>query len=181
MLKPARRLKNSRKHISLLGDFTAAVLSISEPRFRTRVTSYGNYGRSRTKSGEIEDIRGSLASFMSNDLEDLLCGRRPDRYVASPSLGNRYNQKELVLRALKSVAVNARKLANRGHGRPAIEVSSEYDVQDLAGDDLGQRWPRHLQLRSRTRTRPTACHLATHRNSRHLHPATRPITGERCH
>src|SRR6266568_7274373 len=48
-------------------------------------------------------------------------------------------------------------------------------------DDLGERWPRHLQLRSRTGARPTACHLATHRNSRHLHPATRPITRWQCH
>ena len=36
-------------------------------------------------------------------------------------------------------------------------------------------WPGHLQLRSRTRARAAARHLAAHRNPRHLHPAARPV------
>ena len=120
------------KAYKLTGDFTAAVLGIREERLRDRVASSGNYGRLRNANGEVEDIRGCAASFLSKDLEDLVCGRRPDRYVESPSLGDRSNQNELVLRALKSVAVNARKLSARSHGRPAVPVSSEYDVQDLA-------------------------------------------------
>jgi REase_DpnII-MboI len=130
-VEASKAAQEFQKALKLTRDFTAAVLGISEPRFRNRVASYGNYGRSRTEQGEVEDIRGCLASFMGEDLEDLLCGHRPDRYVQSPSLGDRSNQNELVLRALKSVAVNARKLSNRSHGRPDIAVTSEYDIQDL--------------------------------------------------
>ena len=120
------------KAYKLTGDFTAAVLGISEQRFRDRVASYGNYGRMRNANGEVDDNRGCLASFVSAEMEDLLCGHRPDRYVESPSLGDRSNKNELVLRALRSVAVNARKLSARSHSRPAVPVNSEYDVQDLA-------------------------------------------------
>jgi hypothetical protein len=131
-VEASKAAQEFQKAYKRTGDFTGAVLGISEPRFRDRVASYGNYGKSRTVEGDIEDIRGCLASFIGEDLEDLLCGHRPDRYVESPSLGDRSNQNELVLRALKSVAVNARKLSNRSHGRPGITVNNEYDVQDLA-------------------------------------------------
>jgi hypothetical protein len=113
-------------------DLTAAILAIREPRFRDRVTSYGNYGKSKTKSGDVVDIRGCHASFIGPDLEDLLCGHKPDRYETAPLLGTSSNKNELVISALRSVAVSARKLGDRRNGRPNVAVTSEYDVQDLA-------------------------------------------------
>jgi hypothetical protein len=49
-----------------------------------------------------------------------------------PSLGSESNKNELIINALQSVAVSARKLGSRGHGRPNVEVANECDVQDLA-------------------------------------------------
>ena len=114
------------------GDFTAAVLAIKEQRFRDRVASYGNYGKSNTVTGDVVDIRGCHASFIGPELESLLCGHRPDRYEPAPLLGSSSNKNELVISALRSVAVSARKLGDRGHNRPNVAVTSEYDVQDLA-------------------------------------------------
>jgi hypothetical protein len=122
------------KSYKLTNDFTAAVMAISEPRFRERVVTYGNYGKGYTKGAP--DIRGCIASFLNGDMEDLLTGHKRDRYEVSP-LGDHSNQHELVRRALKSVAVSARKLSGRSHGRPDVEVTSEYDVQDLAELALG--------------------------------------------
>jgi len=91
-------------------DFTAAILAINEHRFRDRVTSYGNYGKSNTISGDMVDIRGCHASFIGPDLEELLCGHRPDRYEPAPLLGTSSNKNELVISALRSVAVSAMSL-----------------------------------------------------------------------
>lgn len=114
------------------GDFTASVLAIRDEKYRTRIAEYGNYGKSRTKDGQEWDIRGCTASFLGEDLEALVCGLKPDRYVAMPSLGPQSNQDELILTALKSVAVSARRLRSRAHGRASFTVENEYDVQDLA-------------------------------------------------
>lgn len=46
--------------------------------------------------------------------------------------GSDSNKNELLVSALKSVAVSARKLGNRSHGRDNLQVTSEYGVQDLA-------------------------------------------------
>lgn len=114
-------------------DFTAAVLAVQDEKFRKRVTEYDEYGTFQRRFGVIDaDLRGCFASFLGPDLEALVCGRRRDRYEMLPHLGSRENQDEIVLSALKSVAVSARRLRNRSHGRPPVEVSSEYDVQDLA-------------------------------------------------
>jgi hypothetical protein len=118
----------------LTEDFTAAVMAISESRFRERVVSYGKYGKGHARGAP--DIRGCIASFWDGDMEDLLTGHRRDRYEVSP-LGDHSNQRELVRRALKSVAISARKLSGRSHGRSDVEVTSEYDVQDLAELALG--------------------------------------------
>jgi REase_DpnII-MboI len=113
-------------------DLTAAVLAVSEERFRERVASYAKYGKAKDARGEILDNRGCLASFLPSELEDLICGHRPDRYEPAPLLGSASSRSELVVTALRSVAVSARKLADRGNGRPGLEVINEYDVQDLA-------------------------------------------------
>ncbi len=113
------------------GDFTASVLAIRSDKYRKRITEYGNYGKSRTRHGDEWDIRGCTASFLGEDLEALVCGLRRDRYVPMPGLGPQSNQDELVLNALKSVAVSARRLRSRSHGRTAFVVENEYDVQDL--------------------------------------------------
>lgn len=78
-------------------DFTAAVLSIREPRFRERVTSYGQYGRSRNANGDVDDIRGCFASFLSPELEGLVCGAERDRYEPLPPPGSDSNKNELVV------------------------------------------------------------------------------------
>lgn len=61
-----------------------------------------------------------------------MCGHEQDRYEPLPPPGSDSNKNELVVSALKSVAVSARKLGNRSHGRDNLAVTSEYDVQDLA-------------------------------------------------
>jgi hypothetical protein len=120
------------KALRQTNDLTAAVLAVSEARFRDRVASYANYGRTKDANGEVLDNRGCQASFFGPGLESLLCGHRPDRYEPAPSLGSGSNKSELVVTALRSVAVSARKLGDRGHGRPNVAVANEYDVQDLA-------------------------------------------------
>ena len=99
------------KELDRTNDFTAAVLAINEARFRdNRVVAYGEYGNRVDASGNVRDLRGCLASFLGEDLEDLVCGWRPDRYEAVPSLGSESNKNELIIGALRSVAVSARKL-----------------------------------------------------------------------
>jgi hypothetical protein len=113
-------------------DFTAAVMAIAEPRFRERVVSYNGYGKSHIAGGGTIDNRGCLASFVGQEMEELICGWRPGRYEQAPSLGSSSNKNELVIHALRSIAVSARKLGSRGHGRDNVAVTTEYDVQDLA-------------------------------------------------
>lgn len=113
-------------------DFTAAVLAITNPKYRTRVTEYGNFGKTRLADGSTDDIRGCSASFLGPELEALVCGARQHRYERMPQLGSQANRDELVISALKSIAVSARRLASRSHGRAPLLVENEYDVQDLA-------------------------------------------------
>lgn len=124
------------------GDFTAAVLAIEDEKYRKRVTEYGQYGNQPRKDGTTIDIRGCSASFLGPDLESLVCGGEPDRYERLPALGTQGNQEELVHQALKSVAISARRMATRSHGRPALTVVNEYDVQDLVEVALSAVFPK---------------------------------------
>ncbi|MEF9882702.1 hypothetical protein [Streptomyces sp. P9-A4] len=123
------------------GDFTGAVLAVRDEKYRKRVASYHQYGNGKTRSGESIDIRGCFASFLSSDMEALICGRRRDRYEAVPMLGGQSNHEELALQALKSIPVTARKLATRSNARPAFAVENEYDVQDVAEAALSAVFP----------------------------------------
>ncbi|MGX1975015.1 PD-(D/E)XK nuclease domain-containing protein [Streptomyces kronopolitis] len=123
-------------------DFTAAVLAIEDEKYRKRVTEYGEYGSRPLKDGSVIDIRGCSASFLGPHLEGLVCGNQKDRYERLPALGNQGNQEELVHQALKSVAISARRMASRSHGRPALTVANEYDVQDLAEVALSAVFPK---------------------------------------
>ena len=129
------------KALRLTDDFTAAVLAVSDPRFRQRVAAYNQYGKSRLSGGGTIDNRGCLASFLGPDLEALVCGHRRDRYELAPEQGGSSTKNGLVTHALKSVAVSARKLGDRGHGRENVSVTSEYDVQDLAETALRAVYP----------------------------------------
>jgi hypothetical protein len=123
------------------GDLTAAVLAINDERFRERVASYHNYGKGLNINGKTVDIRGCLASFVGSEMEDLVCGHKPDRYEPAALLGSNSNKNELIIRALRSIAVSARRLSNRSQGRTDIPVENEYDVQDLAGVALRALFP----------------------------------------
>jgi hypothetical protein len=113
-------------------DFTAAVVAISNEKYRKRVVEYGDYGTRETASGGSSDNRGCIASFLGPELEELTCGYKRNRYEAMPELGDTSNRNELVVGCLKSIDVASRRLANRSHGRPPITMTSEYDIQDLA-------------------------------------------------
>lgn len=112
------------------GDFSAAILGISDERFRKRVVEYADYGRRQRE--ELGDLRGCLASFLGPKLEALTCGAMPDRYERLNDEGETLaDHREGVLRALESIAIAARRLSDRAHGRPPFVVEKEYDVQDL--------------------------------------------------
>lgn len=113
-------------------DFTAAVLAISDEKYRKRVVEYRNYGTRRTALGDCYDNRGCIASFLGPELEMLTCGTKRSRYEVVPELGDVSNRNEFIVGCLKSIDVAARRLANRSHGRPPIAIISEYDIQDLA-------------------------------------------------
>jgi hypothetical protein len=123
------------------GDFTAAVLAVRDEKYRKRVTEYGEYGTRKDASGNVFDIRGCLASFLSDDLEALVCGVLRERYEVVPELGNQSNQDELVLKCLKSITTSVRKLGDRSHGREPFIVENEYDVQDLIETVLRGTFP----------------------------------------
>ncbi|GHF68575.1 hypothetical protein [Streptomyces griseosporeus] len=123
-------------------DFTAAVLAIEDEKYRKRVTEYGEYGSRPFKDGTVIDIRGCSASFLGPHLESLVCGGQKERYERLPALGSQGNQEELVHQALKSVAISARRMASRSHGRPALTVANEYDVQDLVEVALSAVFPK---------------------------------------
>ncbi|MCE0764770.1 hypothetical protein LWC35_17915 [Pseudonocardia kujensis] len=121
------------------GDFAAAVLAISNPKYQRRVVEYGDYGNGRLKDGGRIDNRGCLASFIGDELEALTCGLRPERYQLVDALPDVEQLErlavdppsELLLNALGVVALAARRLGDRSHGRPAWVIENEYDVQDL--------------------------------------------------
>lgn len=122
-------------------DFTGAVLAVQDEKYRKRVASYHQYGNGKTKDGTTIDIRGCFASFLSSEMELLICGNKKDRYEVVPMLGGQSNHEELALQALKSIPTTVRKLATRSNSRPAFAVENEYDVQDIAEAALGAVFP----------------------------------------
>jgi REase_DpnII-MboI len=111
-------------------DFEDALESISNPDIAQRVRSYGNYGHSKLRDGREADLRGCAASFFPSEIEDLVCGGRPDRYQSLPDLGT-LDKPSLLIQMLDYFPVLSRSLARRGHGRPSYLIENEYDVQDL--------------------------------------------------
>jgi REase_DpnII-MboI len=111
-------------------DFEGALQSISNPEIEQRVRSYGNYGHSKLRDGTEMDLRGCAASFYPSEMEDLVCGGRPERYQPLPDLGT-LDKPSLLIQMLDYFPTLSRYLARRGHGRPSYLIENEYDVQDL--------------------------------------------------
>ena len=84
----------------------------------------------KLKDGTHIDIRGCAASFYTPELEKLVCGQRRDRYELLPEIPPS-DRAAFVIAAIDSFPVIRRFLASRKHGRPAIAIDNEYDVQDL--------------------------------------------------
>jgi hypothetical protein len=110
--------------------FEEAVESVENPTIRERVISYGDYGKTVMRDGSTEDIRGCAASFYPPEIEDLVCGRRPERYEVLPNL-EKIDKTSLLIRLIDNFRVVAGLLSERGHGRPSFIIENEYDVQDL--------------------------------------------------
>jgi hypothetical protein len=100
-------------------DFDEAVSAIADPKYRARVRSHAQ------RIGP--DNIGCYASFVSADLESLLCGGKQHRY----EMADLADVEEKITRALNSVTVSARRLGSRRHNRPPLLVENEYDIQDL--------------------------------------------------
>src|SRR3954470_3912004 len=111
-------------------DFDSALDAITNPDIAQRVRSYGNYGRTKLRDGTEIDNRGCAASFYPSEIEDLVCGRRRDRYVLLPDLRG-LDKPSLLIQMLDYFPVMARAMSSRKHNRPAFMIENEYDVQDL--------------------------------------------------
>jgi hypothetical protein len=104
-----------------------AVDEIASPLIRQRVLDYARHAANFPGTGD--EIYVCLASFYSPELEDLLCGGRPDRYEPSEVASD---PTTAVIKALSAVVISARRLRTRRAGRQPFELNDEYDVQDLA-------------------------------------------------
>jgi hypothetical protein len=102
-----------------------AIGKISDPVLRDRVREYARHAQNSGISKRDDYV--CLASFYPPELENLLCGGRPDRY----ELVGAGDPTAAILRVLSSICVSARRLRRRRGGRPPFEVADEYDVQDL--------------------------------------------------
>ena len=89
------------------------------------------YGVSETRAGPMVDLRGCPASFMPGDLEDLVCGQRPERYEPLPRLGAAQDRVALLESMLGATRIIAAQLGARARSKPPFVVEDEYDVQDL--------------------------------------------------
>ena len=110
--------------------FEEALIAIHDREIAERVESYGNYGHSKLKDGSELDIRGCLASFLTPEMEELVCGQRSDRYELLPNLAG-IDKTSLLIQMIDYFPVVARYLSTRGHGKPSFELQNEYDTQDL--------------------------------------------------
>jgi len=112
------------------GSFEEALEAIDNVDIVQRINSYGNYGKTKTKDGNTIDIRGCIASFYTEELEDLLCGQRKSRYELLPNFQS-IDKESAILEIIDSFQVISKFMANRKHKRPAFIIENEYDVQDL--------------------------------------------------
>lgn len=111
-------------------NFEKALESIGDEEIAYRVLSYGNFGKSEMKDGTILDIRGCLASFYPEGIEDLMCGGRPERYELLPKLDHK-DLESVVMRVFDTFPVITKYLGKRKHNKPSFSITDEYDVQDL--------------------------------------------------
>lgn len=110
--------------------FKEAIDFIENRDIAKRVESYGNYGRSNLKDGTTDDLRGCLASFMTRDLEMLVCGQKHDRYK-NMFEANQIDKNKLIYFQLDQFPIVAHHISNRKNGRDSFKIENEYDVQDL--------------------------------------------------
>lgn len=110
--------------------FQEALNAIQNKTVRQRVLSYGNYGKSLMRDGTVVDIRGCAASFYPPEMEDLVCGGRPDRYELLPNFNN-IDQNSLIIHIIDNFRIIALQLAKRRKGKNPFDILDEYDVQDL--------------------------------------------------
>lgn len=106
--------------------FEESLETVSNPKIAERVRSYELFD----SDGKAIDSRGCPASFYPDEIEDLLCGWKPDRYEQLPNLES-LDKTSLLIQILDYFPVIARHLAKRKHNRPSYNIENEYDVQDL--------------------------------------------------
>jgi hypothetical protein len=123
------------------GTFEDGVAAISDPKVRERVLTYESQTIERGGERFILDVRGCQASFMPRELEDLECGRMPDRYERLPDLGDDRSRLAIVRAVLTTFPIIARHLSERGRGRPPILIETEYDIQDIVFAILRPTFP----------------------------------------
>lgn len=112
--------------------FEEALAAIGDDVIAQRVRSYNHFGTvARDAAGNQVDIRGCFASFLTIDLELLVCGQRRDRYQRLPDLGTLPDRRALITEMLEAFPVIARHMERRSRNRPPFVIENEYDVQDL--------------------------------------------------
>ncbi len=112
------------------GSFEAALNAIGNDEIAQRVYSYGNFGITKMKDGTVVDIRGCIASFYTEEIEELLCGKRKNRYELLTNFQG-VDKESVILEILDSFQVISRFMTKRKHNRPAYNIENEYDIQDL--------------------------------------------------
>lgn len=85
----------------------------------------------RVRNYQNVDHLGCLASFYTNEIEDLVCGGRRDRYEELPGRGEPRDRLAQLMQILNNFPLVARILKDRQRGRPGYLLENEYDVQDL--------------------------------------------------
>lgn len=113
-------------HFANLGDPAAALEAVSSPVIRRRVHDYNEW----TQSIDQLDTLYCFAAFLGDDLKNLTCGGRTDRYeyISETYTGDR---RFLLTEILEMFPSCAAYLQARSAGRPCYPLDEEQDVRDL--------------------------------------------------
>ena len=111
------------------GDKEKDIDTISNKKIAENVRNYKS--QIETKEGKIVDmdLRGCTASFMSEELEVLMCQITP-RAEVLPRIDTK-DKVAIITDMFESISDNINFLEKRKHNRPSFVVENEYDVQDL--------------------------------------------------
>lgn len=111
------------------GNFDQALEFVNNKQIAERVRTYESYVEKNDKTIEV-DIRGCQASFLSRELEKLVCGQKPERYELLPRI-NTKDKFAIILDIFDGISYNINFLFHRKHNKTPFTVEDEYDLQDI--------------------------------------------------